>query len=191
MNRKVLYLVATMFFVTCNKEEPIDNTPFVVEVAISYAGSVKAMIGTYQKLSNGEYGLQQYEFTSITEENSGFKLNLPATLPHELILFNRFIGEGFTVSDIQARTSTLSISTVDSYDGRPVGVFSLSSDGYEWSAEYVYADRDFTEKGTNVYGLQMDCSYKKGWNIVYQHDKKITTQKPFNEIFRWIFHART
>ena len=83
------------------------------------------------------------------------------------------------------------IVTVDSYDGRPVGFFPLSSDGYEWSAEFVYADRDFTEKGKNVYGLQMDCSYKKGWNIVYRQDKKITTQKPLNEIFRWIFHGRT
>ena len=76
MSKNILFLfVGMLFFVACNKEDPMGDDPFVVEVIASYNGSVQAMIDTYQKLANGEYGLGKYEFTSITEENGGFKLN--------------------------------------------------------------------------------------------------------------------
>jgi hypothetical protein len=62
----------------------------------------------------------------------------------------------------------------------------------KWGINFIYADRSFTEKGISLYGVEFDCSYKKGWNIVYvSRAGKIsdagsiqTTQKPLNEIFK-------
>ena len=59
-----------------------------------------------------------------------------------------------------------------------------------YGADYIYANRSFTEKGHNNRGMEFDCSYKKGWNIrnylSLGNNGKCTTQ-PIEEELKWHF----
>ena len=68
-----------------------------------------------------------------------------------------------------------------------LGKFELVSD--KWIVDYIYSDRSFTAEGISEYGLEFDCSFNKGWNIMYRRKdfSKITTKEPLNEKFKWYF----
>ena len=79
---------------------------------------------------------------------------------------------------------------VKAHNSANIFIGELSIRSGNWSIGFTYADRNFTEIGVSKYGNEIDCSYKKGWNIVYyfwdsEKQKSITqTQKPLNENFK-------
>jgi hypothetical protein len=196
MNKTVFYLVAvvmTMFFTACDKNDPIsDNESYVlinenpllikaynVENTRSDIASVKMTITYYS--SDEEW----ISLTSTAEyKNDGFELIFPAIIPNEGLFLESKISNKIILSDIEAKTYLLG-STIDAVNrlDEAFGGFNFSCD--DWSIIFIYADRDFTAKGTTDYGVEYDCSYKKGWNILYVRwlggtSYKRTTQKPSN-----------
>jgi hypothetical protein len=126
--------------------------------------------------SNGEWPYLEF---STEFRNAGFELIFPATIPDEYL---QSASNGLLSVHIDAHNS----------DNANIGGFSFRSEN--WIIEFKYADRDFDEKGTSNYGVEFDCLYKKGWNIVYWSSdggKKCTTQKPLNENFKCYFSYNT
>jgi len=204
MNKTFSYLViATMFFVACNKNEQTSDHSFVVVLEatnLNISGNlntnvnvatVKAMLSAIREDLDGKQYFLNNEIASAEFKNGGFKLNFPETLPNEYLgsmyeLFNIFSYEGITVSDRQVKTGDISIYAYDNA-GNYVGNFKFVSDG--WYTQFMFADRSFTVKGNLQSGSVEDCSYHKGLNIEYViwgGNTKATTNKPSNENFRWI-----
>ena len=186
-NNLILIIVTILFFVTscekkgCSKEEDVKL--------------VKAEIHTFKKFSEGDYRWMKYELASVKYKKNGFKLsesNFPITVPDDYLwlLSEKTINEDIVVSDIQAQIGLILVRAYDR-KGEFIGDFELRSDN--WCAEYIYADRDFTEKWISKNGeVIIDCSFKKGWNVRYYYYSNIvekiqTTQKPLNEVFKWHF----
>jgi len=131
---------------------------------------VKAKIGNYEiasvKYENGELELDESDF--------------PATIP------DNYLGHVF---DTQAKTGTVQVGAYNSA-GECIGeFFKYNRDGHDnwqlrWYAWYIYADRSFTKKGESF-----DCSFKKGWNVIYisEIEGKYTTQKPSDKDFIWYY----
>jgi len=207
MNKTVFYLamaIMVVFFTDCNKTDQISENETVTD---SYGDALIKENPLIVKVTNLENGKGDIAFAkfyvtyysngdwpylafSAKFENDGFELNFPATIPSEYLdsASNTMINEGLPSSDTQAKTVSVNIEAHNSSD-EIIGAFGFVSDN--WAIEFKYADRDFTEKGTSdYYGVEYDCSYKKGWNIVYwslNGQKKHTTQKPLNETFKCHF----
>jgi len=199
-----------MFFIACDNneldskndsnleiiEDPTSESPFVIKVNNVENGTnnivlVKSSGIAYCSTDNEWHYL---EF-STEYKNGGFVLNFPVTIPDEYLQFayERVIMDGgVIVSDTQAKITPVMLLALNSNEAF-MGRFSFKSDN--WSIGFIYADRSFTEKGISKYAVEFDCSYKKGWNIVYtSKDGEIadagstcTTQKPINEYFKCYF----
>ena len=176
-----------MSFAACEKDDSTNGNTLVINVQ-SENGSgniatVKARI--YSLIGfNDDGGIwAEYVLDSVKYDNNGFVLKFPLTVPDEYLWTN--VTEGIPLSDFQAKWGVVSINAYNSA-GDWIGSFDL--EGKEWSIEYMYSDRSFTEKGTTNYGFEFDCSYEKGLNITYLSYMKRTTQKPLNESFKWNFH---
>ena len=198
----VAVLIITVILAACENDEPkIDNYLEIeatgIEIGNCDVATAKARIHTLIGYPDAEepYWVE-YELASVKFENGGFKMRLPATIPDEY-LWTKSTFEGFTLSDSQAKIGTFSVDAYNS-DGKCVG--ALGVQGEKWNIEYVYADRSFTEKGKleydannkpYIFGAEFECSYKKGWNIIYSTAIEMivtrTTEKPINEDFRWYF----
>ena len=178
-------LVVTMFS-GCKKEDPdkkpdnpiinnsyvlITENPLILKVTnLENQGDIAFAKFYVTYYSNGEWPF--LEFSTEFKDN-GFELIFPETIPDEYL---QSASNGLLSVHIDAHNS----------DNANIGGFGFRSDN--WAIEFKYADRDFIEKGTN-YGVEFDCSYKKGWNLVYWSSdcgKKRTTQKP-NENFKCYF----
>jgi hypothetical protein len=183
MNKRRKYLViATVIMILFTAYEKGDQTSGK-EIA-----TVKAKIVTFKQFSDDEYRWVEYEVTSIKYENNEFELNFSTIVPDEFLLPNseKTIVEGVTISNSQAKTGLISVNAYNKA-GNYIGGFALSSENY-WSADYIYVDQSFTEKGLSNFGVEFDCSFEKGWNIRYYSplgNGKYTTQKPLNEVFKW------
>jgi len=184
-----------MFFASCEiNNQTIDSSVVIeatnIEIGDNDIDSVKAVITTLKLNSDGKSYWVYNEIVSAKFENGGFKLNFPITIPEEYLgsireIFKIFSYEGITVSDMQAKTGWVVISGYNSV-GEYVGDFLLR--GNEWFVEFEYSDRSFTEQGNFKSGGEVDCSYNKGLNIIYNiygGNTKSTTQKPLNEDFKW------
>ena len=120
--------------------------------------------------SNGEWPYLEF---STEFKNGGFELIFPETIPDEYL---QSASNGLLSVQIEAHNS----------DNACIGGFGFRSDN--WAIEFKYANSDFIEKGIS-HGIEYDCSYKKGWNLVYWSSdcgKKRTTQKP-DENFKCYF----
>ena len=195
MSKLFLYLVVaaiTMFFAACNKFDVVTvHGECTREVDND---TVKAIIRIYKKDSDNKAYWIEYKIASVKYENGEFELNelnFPETVPYEyLVTASEYlfpISETVDISDTQSK-----IGLVDTYANNNIGNynggFSLSSDN--WLAIHLYADRSFTVKGIDKYGKVIDCSFEKGWNIMYYNSQEgHTTQKPLNEDFRCRFIA--
>ena len=132
-----------------------------------------------------------YEVATSNYENGGFDLIFSASVP-DVFLEPIFVDKGFTASDNQAKIGHVMLGAFDSA-GNLIGYFeimsSMSNNNY-WSAHYVYTDRSFTMKGKTEYGLVVDYSFNKGWNMIYYSHGEVhyyTTQKPLNVDFKCFF----
>ena len=154
-----------------------------VENGTSDIASVKVIMGYQSPDSEWHY----LEF-SAKYENGSFELNLPATIPDEYLSPSSNVllyEDDILLSDIHAKNTFAMILAHNSTESN-IGGFRFSSG--KWNMGFMYADRSYTEKGFSKGGLGYDCSYKKGWNIVYWYwnetNSKKTTQKPKNEKFK-------
>jgi len=171
-------------FVSCEKGGKDDGEEIDKEIAI-----VKAKIGNF-------------EVASIKYENNELKLNelsFPETIPNNYLeqVVERI---GIVISDTQAKTGLVGVGAYNSV-GECIGYFGkMSSDGYNnlqlrWYAQFIYSDRSFTKKGKTTemgnrdFGALFDCSFEKGWNIMYfsLSEIKYTTQKPAGKDFIWYY----
>ena len=139
-----------------------------------------------------------YEFATAEYKNSGFKIVFPKSLPdYELEDFIDVFGTPLSLmSDIYAKAIPALLVAFNSHN-EEIGEFmhAYGSDDYYVEVYYVYADRDFTVKGTDNsedYEVVFDCTFKKGWNVLYWieddgWDELFTTQKPSSINLRWYF----
>ena len=200
MKKQNLYLTVavmafTMIFSSCEKKYK-GTTGFIpayvinatnVEGGSSCIATIKAIMYWY----SGDY-----EAASSEYKNGGFILNLPASVPDEYL---RFINDEYfseIISDKNAKVGSLSIFACDN-DGYQIGNFAyrFSNRSAYYTAEYIYADRNFTIKGTindRYYSTVFNCTFKRGWNIMYLIDEDnnelYTTQKPSDMNFKWYFY---
>jgi len=205
-----LILTATviMFFAACNKDEVNSNSDSYVIIEENTAGNNALVIKAYN-VENGNNDISSAKVTigyqssdkewhylefSAKFENGGFELHLPATIPDEYLSPSSNVllyEDGIVLSDIHAKNTMAMIHAHNSLGN--IGGFSFSSG--KWNMGFMYADRSYTEKGFSKGGLEYDCSYKKGWNIVYWYwngtNSKKTTQKPKTEKFKCYFSYNT
>jgi len=196
MNKKRFYLVVavgiTMFFAACKKGESEPEIhgcpPIIGDRNISV---VKMRIEAI-KPSSGGVAVANELASAVKYENGILELNFPANVSDNYLgeyfwaNASNIIPEGVTISDPQAKIGLLSVITYNSR-GSYIGNF-ISHDSEWWRAQYIYADRSFTINGSSKHNLVFDCSFEKGWNIMYYNplDGGIyTTQKPLDVDFEW------
>jgi hypothetical protein len=184
-------LAVTVMFSGCKEEDSGDNpiskndsyvliteNPLIVKVMNleNDKGDIAFAQFYVTYYSNGEWPYLEF---STEFKHGGFELIFPATIPDEYL---QSASNGLLPVHIDAHNS----------DNANIGGFSFRSNN--WAIEFKYADRDFDEKRISDYGVEFDCSYKKGWNVVYWSSdggKKRTTQKPLNETFKCYFSYNT
>jgi hypothetical protein len=144
-----------------------------------------------------------YNAASAPFKNGGFKLNLSTSaVPAKYLetAESEFCIEGSII--ISNKNALVGVLTIVAYNsaGEEIGEIYIGElyieDEYYW-AEYIYADRDFTIKGVfkgEEYYDKFDCSFKKGWNIIYGTSQKnendeyfTTTQKPSEAKVKWYY----
>ena len=202
----VIILLAAVF-TSCDKDFDDSNVPSsinpkeVVIVASEVENITNDVSGIFAQLryTNNSGGFTGLQYLSNYAEFQGGSLMLrfPGSFPDEHLgspLFAVWPAvklstyEGVTLSDMDAKTGIIYLhaSNNASYN-YSIGKFELGSNA--WIAEFMYADRDFTAKGNSKYDIEFDCSFKKGWNVMYRKKdySKITTEMPLNEKFKWYF----
>ena len=185
----IMVVIVTMLFAACEKA---DNSEIEsIEIEGKDIATVKMGI---EALKPSEGIWESNELASVEYKNSNLRLNFPA-IPDEYLgeyfWYNseNIIPEGVTISAPKVKVGLIYVIACNS-EGNFIGSFRLCG-GERWSAEYIYANRDFTVKGTSKYGFAFDCSFKKGWNIRYfdafenNYRGKFTTHKPLDVNFKW------
>jgi len=192
MNKRFLHLamatVITMFFTACEKDNQGSNPLIIEATGIDVGGAdiatVKAV--THRLVSNyPTMHTVRHEIASAEFVNGGFKLILPATVPEKyLSIISENLSDGLVVSDARARVG--GVSVIEAYDsfGGLVGFLTLESD--EWFVAYLYADRNFIQRGIiDEINVEFDFSIRRGWNFTYHSNEKSTTRRPVNANFEW------
>ena len=209
----VLLLMAV--FASCKKDrsgggDGNNGNASVINAAVVNGNDYNGTIFTV-KMFIGYY-YDAYVVASGKYENGGFKLTLPETVPcvenitdycFDKDIFDEVEG---TISDPKANImSDLEIFAFDS-QGEKIGDFSCEGggyfDSYTW-IEYVYVDRNCIVKCYEYYNgeyidekYDYDCSFTKGWNIVYVSEKDsphlyerfYTTTKPSGVNYKWYYY---
>jgi len=175
----------SLFFVACkDKETGGSNVIEAKNVLNSSAEIVNVEANAYYYSDEG-YILEK--IASCKYEKNGFKLTLPKVLDAKY-LFNFWDDEDIqypdiTISDKNAKTAEIEILALDNTGEKCGSFFMLRSDENEYKdgeVIYLYADRNFTVKGkyevieedeeegiTYSSIANFNCSFKKGWNILY------------------------
>jgi len=204
-------MVLMAAFASCKKDSSKSDDPADGASVITIEGNYSNKIATIRALAPVYYDDGDYEYSHVIASgkyaNGGFKLILPETISEECLrgFTDKFDDFDGTISDPQAKTGDIMIFSYDSKEGR-IGRFSYmmdrNNDEEHGGAFYMYADRDFTIKGHNTYydddyGYtsycdEYDCSFTKGWNIMYgiangYYEASYTTQKPPDVNFKWSY----
>ena len=187
-----------------SNEEPMSANQIIAAEVKNVTSNVKGVFAQLLYKTWNDYynkwslsGLQ-YLNNEGKYKNGGFEIKFPDTFSNEFLgpFYPEYMlssdGE-VTLSDNNAKTGVIYLHASTDHYGvvsknySPVGKFELV--GNEWIVDYMYSDRSFTAKGISKYGLEFDCSFNKGWNIMYSKKdfSKITTKKPLNENFKWYF----
>ena len=195
-------LISGMILTSCSSdmEKQMDDSSVTIETAKIITTNieigdrdvafVKAIITNMLCLETDACRIE-FEVAASKFQNGGFEVNFFEDVPDEY-LEPLFVDNGFTISDNQAKIGIVILYAFDSA-GRRIGNFemmsSIGNDNY-WSFSSVYADRSFTMKGKTEYGLEVDYSFNKGWNMIYYYHggaNYYTTQKPSNVDFKCFF----
>ena len=211
MKKAVILLGLGMFLaVSCEKseqepkEEPISANQIIATEVENVTSDVKGVFAQllYYNWSddyNGWYSASlQYLNNEGKYKDGSFEIKFPNYFSNEFLgpfyPFYTLSSDGEVIlSDINAETGVIYLHASTDHYGvisknySPVGKFESVSD--KWIVDYMYSDRSFTAEGISKYGLEFDCSFNKGWNIMYRMKdySKITTKKPSNENFKWHF----
>jgi hypothetical protein len=220
MKKHVNYLmtalmVIPLLFCGCHEEpteKPIEEEPIEEPIAISNVIEAKDVRNSNSEIAT----VKAMRLSSLFDEsdtiiiatgnyaNDAFILELPETLADTLLKGG--IGAGFpasiVVSDYNAKSTQILLVAYDNTE-QETGVFNWYGGISTTRADamYIYSDRKFTIKGKytssdNTYTLEYDCSYEKGWNIVYKiavtsNEKLVstlvTTKKPTEYEIFWHF----
>ena len=185
----LLSIVLCIGISSCSKDDDDSGgggNPSVIDVKVEngneyndWIATVKALIATDEN-SRGEW--IGYEVASCEYKNGGLKLNLPSSVPSQYLDFEVWDDDDyadyadFQVSDKNAKLAAIWILAYNEQD-REIGWFELrgSNANTEVGAWYMYADRNFTVKGTDEYEGEKttyDMSFRKGWNIWYEIEKE-------------------
>jgi len=201
MKRTVFVVTAVMamamVFVACKDKKPKDNSnnnnnnggnedySLVIEVKnVNDEGDDIAKVEAWVSEMN------EYLVASANYTNNGFTMTLPKVPSSKLtpVAYYLSVMPQLKISDKTARFSRVEFIAYDN-TGDEIGNFYLEDPITESEAAYVYADKDFTMKGTIVWDDDFigtfDCTFKKGWNIVYDTENGITTQKPAGASYVW------
>jgi hypothetical protein len=176
MNKFLLFLatiVIVLSLASCKKDD-LSSTQIEIKATVETGSSSIAFVRAE---------ISGYVLASAKFENNSFEMSFPATVPAKHLM--TYKTEGVSLSNSRAKLGRVFIRAYNE-SGQWIGSFDLAA-GLEWAIEYVYADRSFTEKGKTSYGFVYDCSYQKGWNIVYMEYWGRTTKKPSNQNFKWSY----
>jgi len=182
--RKVCLLLALPFaLIACNKEgadDGIGNNSSIIE-AKNVGGDDYSRVATVAVFCND---CDNEIIATADFKNGGFKLKLPKTVSEEALSTVEYHGMGSVASDMNAKITEFDEMLILAFDakGDDVGEFGLEAVDTSWYVNYVYADRKFTLKGDDC-----DCTFKKGWNILYLNAREITTTKPSGVTFKWFY----
>ena len=198
----MIALMAITLFSSCNKDDDSSSggNPSVMNAKnVMYDNSdivtVNAVMEVYDDILDIGYVIATAPY-----QNHGFKLALPdppSTCLYEIS--HEFDPEGgIVVSDPNAKIGYTWALAYD-INNNNIGDFfywGMNTKTYV-SAYYVYADRNFTIKGKikyddeDEYFEESNCSFKKGWNIIYYIDNEnsflTSTKKPSGIIMEWGF----
>jgi len=213
LNLLTVAIVLSVIFVACDKENggKNDNGNATTINATNVVGAT-SNIATVKAFVGG------FEVASSKYQNNGFTLKLKKTVPNESLGYVTTIDwknicswlwwKGIPYRLISDQSSFCGILEIYAYDNsdRIIGNISLgerrdgSSDYGDYiQVCYVYADKDFSINGVNE-NCQFNCSFKKGWNIVYlceyptpggdyQYDWVMTSTKPSNANLKWYYNS--
>ena len=200
MRRTVFYAVTvvmaiTVVFTACKDKKPDnsnnnnnnnggnENNSLVVDANNVIDGSsdiakVKAYV-----LNFDEYLVASSDYT-----NNGFKMTLSSVPNRYLLPAVALDFPLFLISDKSAKMADVEFIAYDD-DNSTLGIggFHLEDQITDNEAHYFYADRNFTVKGTYD-GDKYDCTFKKGWNIMYETDEGVSTQKPSGASYVWVYY---
>jgi len=131
----------------------------------------------------------EYVLVSTEVAQTGYKITLPN--PETLQIPLQSVGNAFNHTDLSAKCVAIVGPIPYDSNGKQLGNFELRS-GNDWSATYIYFDRDCDVTGADG-DIYANCSFKKGWNLYYIKGEYIddvwiniwTTEKPIGENFVW------
>jgi len=202
MKKTLNYLVIAVFaisaaFMSCDKNKDDDNNgngngngntgnSFVIEAKDVIGGH-----GSYNDIVTVRlYNLYR---VSAKFENNGFKLTLPALESDELVIITQrgsllFEGslESLTISDREAKIKTVFVEAYNAENNLIGYIHQLNGSDGNIIVYYSYLDSDVTIKG-EANGADFDLSFKKGWNMWYIGNNRLTTQKPSGVDFKWYY----
>ena len=190
----ITFLAAGIVFVGCNKDDDGINKDSSIIEAKNVIGVTNDVVKVMLYLDVEGEG-SDGEIASADFKNGGFKIKLPKTIPAaNLYPIGDWEDEGVVVSDKSAKYSGGFWMEIVGYDKNDDQVkwFELrDSRGGDYSCyvTYTYVDRNCTVKGNDGFEY-FDCTFKKGWNIVYVDESSgnhcnITTTKPSGITYQW------
>ena len=219
MKKSVFFIIPALIIgvilISCNSDvldETVSTAFFykVENVKGEDIATVQAKVSYFRLRTENQvqwetYYYKEYVIADFAKYKNGtLELNLSATIPDEYLFSNSekvwpthgySFSEGVVVvSDIDAKTNHIVFLEAFNSAGKRVGEFYFGNHN-NFGAEYIYADRGFTENGISEGNWQrvtseFDCSYEKGWNIRYRSGSKYTTKKPTNEDLKCYFEPQ-
>ena len=158
-----------MAFVACKKDD-VDSSRVIDAKNVFSSVNISSVEARLAKPTGGVVNLATADY-----KNASFKLTLPKT-----------VSEDALAGDASGK---LGIITIDAFYGNMVGSLFLVDATKNIQVSYIYANKDFKVNDTFVdeenpeEGEQIwNCSFKKGWNMVYAQISKnevtINTTQP-------------
>ena len=192
-----IVFVIALIFIACKKNEDSGdkNKGSLVIDAKNVLNGNSDIVTVTAELWN-ENANNFHIFATSEYKNDGFKLNLSADIPDECLysIDDELDFPTEIVSDTNTQVSTIRLYAYNNEE-ECIGNFYLSDELGKVKITFIYADRNFTVKGTDTtftYPKIYDCSFKKGWNILYSMERRkdylCTTQKPTEVSLRWYYH---
>ena len=196
MKRRLFYLaliiisLIVMFTACENDNDNNGNISAINAENVINADNSIAIVKASIERDDYARGKIDYEAASAEYKNGGFKLNLSDTVPDKCLEKVLWHSSAIEVSDNNAKINFLTIRAYNK-ERRVIGDFMLRIEGKKdiYHASYIYADRNFTVNGNDTLdNLAFDCTFEKGWNILYSTKGKVTTQKPSKVKLNWYFN---
>jgi len=152
--------------------------------------------------------LKGYEVGTSEYKNNGFKITLSSSVPDTYLATYQtrlqnvwdLIGEesdvDVSVSEPNAKITSGVLLVAYNSAGKQIGIITQTAmaDKKTYSVSRGYADRDCIIKIKFENTVTYDCSYKKGWNIIYNDisDGSTISQKPSSNMnIIWTFMDTT